>query len=115
MYPPYMIDKQIKSFLNNKFWNNDKSKDSFNKKHSSHYKLPYIDDIFISTKKKIGELYKRFCKNTKINIVLSPFKIGSLFLFLSKDILPDALKSFVVYRFTFSGCQSHYIGEARCH
>ena len=63
MYPPYWTDKEIKSFLNNKFWNNDTSKDNFNKKkNSSYYKLPYIGDIFVSTKEKIGELYKRFRK-----------------------------------------------------
>ena len=39
MYPSYMVGKQMKVFLNNNFWNNDKSKDDFNKKHSSYYKL----------------------------------------------------------------------------
>ena len=67
-----------------------------------HYKLPYICDTSVGIKKKIGELCKRFCKNMYINFVLSQFKIDSLF--LSRDRLPDALKSFVVYKFTCAGC-----------
>ena len=73
-------------------------------------------NLFLSsvrTKKKIGEFCKRFCKKTNINIVLTPFKIGSLL--SSKDRLLNALRSFVVYRFTCAGCQSCYIGETRRH
>lgn len=109
MYPPYLTVKHIKSFLNNTFSNNDTSNENFNEKHNSHYKLPYISDIFISTKKKMGELCKRFCKNMDINFALSPFKISSLFSY--RDRLPDALKSFVVYKFTSAGFQSHYTGN----
>ena len=66
------------------------------------------------TKKKIGELYKRFCKKkTDINIVLTLLKIGSLC--SSKDRSPHALKSFVIYKLTRAGCQSCYIDETRRH
>ena len=75
--------------------------------------MSYIGDISVRTKEKIGELCKRFCKKTDINIVLTPFKIGSLF--SSKDRLPNALRSFAVYKFTCAGCQSCYIGETRRH
>lgn len=71
---------------------------------------PYMTDKHI---KIIFNNKFKFCKNANINIVSSPFKIGSLF--LSKDLLPDVLKSFVVNRFTCSGCQSRYIDEGRCH
>ena len=70
-------------------------------------------DISVMTKKKIGELCKNFCKNTDINIVSTPFKIGSLF--SSKDRLPKALRSFVVYKSTCAGCQSCYIDKTRRH
>ena len=56
---------------------------------------------------------QKIFKNTDINIVLTPFKIGSVF--SSKDRLPNALRSFVVYKFTCAGCQSCYIGETRRH
>ena len=48
-----------------------------------------------------------------MNIVLTPFKIGTLF--SSKDRLPNALRSFIVYRFTVAEGQSYYIGEKRRH
>ena len=78
MYPSFLIDEQIKLFLNDKLSKNDTLKENSNKENTTYHKLPYIGDISVRTKKKIGELCKRFCKNTDINIVLTPFKIGSL-------------------------------------
>ena len=45
--------------------------------------------------------------------LFSPFKLQDLF--YSKDFLPVALKSFVVYKVTCAGCQSCYIGETKRH
>ena len=87
----HLVDKQIKLFLNNKLPENDTPKENFNKESTKYRKLPYIGDISVSTKKKIGELCKRLSKKADINIVLTPFKIGSLF--SSKDRLPNALRS----------------------
>ena len=50
MYPAYLIDKEIKPFLNDKFLNDHVSKYNFNKKHISYHKLPYIGDISASNK-----------------------------------------------------------------
>ena len=36
-------------------------------------------------------------------------------LFSAKDSLPNALKSYVVYKFTCAGCQSCYVGETKRH
>ena len=169
MHPPYLTEKQIKSFFNNKFWNNDKSKYNFNKKFSSYYKLSYAGDIFVRTRKKIDEfrsshwrysvkkVFLEIPQNSQENTCASvSFLIKLLalgvtqviscgfrkisknnfstehlwttasmscikfhktrtsilfylhFLFSSKDRLPDALKSFVVYKFNCSGCQYHY-------
>ena len=33
----------------------------------------------------------------------------------AKDSLPNALKSYVVYKFTCAGCQSCYVGETKRH
>ena len=103
MYPPYLIDKQIKLFLNNKLSENDTPKENSNKENTTYHKLPYIGDISLRTKKNIVELCKSFCRKTNINFVLTPFKIGSLF--SSKDKLPNALRPFV-YKFTCTRCQS---------
>ena len=34
--------------------------------------------------------------------------------FSSKDPIPDDLKSFIVYKFTWAGCSSSYVGKT-CH
>ena len=113
MYPPFLIDKQIKLFLNNKLPKNGTPKENSNKENTTYHKLPFIGDISVRTKKKIGELRKRFCKNTDINVVLTPIEINSLF--SSKDRLPSSLRSFVVYEFTGAGCQFCYTSETRRH
>ena len=74
-----MLDKQIKLFLDNKLSENDTLKEYFNKENTTYHKLPYIGDISVKIREKIGELCKRFCKKTDMNIVLTPFKIGTLF------------------------------------
>ena len=60
-----------------------------------------------------ASICKKFCKNSNINIVFSPFKTGDLF--SSKDCLPSGLKSFVVYKFVCARCQSCYIDETKHH
>ena len=112
MYPSYLIDKQVKRFLHNKFSTNycNAVKES---KTTLYYKLPYIGSFSNNTKKKIKELCKKFCKNSNINIVFSPFKTGDLL--SSKECLPSALKSFVIYKFVCVGYQSCYIGETKRH
>ena len=56
---------------------------------------------------------KNFAKRATLIFFLTSFKIGSLF--SSKGRLPNALRSFVVYKLNCAGCQSCYIGEIRRH
>ena len=79
VYPSYLIDKEIKKFLENKFTTKEKTNIDHNNKSVSYYKLPYIGSYSNSTKKKIYELCKTFCKNTIVKIVFSPFKLQDLF------------------------------------
>ena len=111
LYPSYLIDKEIKTFLENKFTTKENTNIDHNNKSVSYYKLPYIGSYSNSTKKKIDESFKTFCKNTNFKIVFSPSKLQDLF--SSKDSLPVALKYFVVHKFTCAGCQSCYIGETK--
>ena len=92
LYPSYLIDREIKTFLENKFTTKENINIDYNKS-ASYYKLPYIGSYSNSTKKKIYELCKKFCKNASVKMVFSPFKMQGLF--SSKDSLPVALKSFV--------------------
>ena len=113
LYSFYLIDKEIKKFSGNKVTTKENTNTDHNQKSVCYCKLPYIGSYPSSTKKKIYELCKTFCKNTNVKIVFSPFKLQDLF--SSKDCLPVALKSFVVYKFTCAGCQSCYIGETKRH
>ena len=56
MYPSFLIDKQMKLFLNKKLSTNDTPKGNSNKENTTYHKLPYIDDISLRIKEKIGEL-----------------------------------------------------------
>ena len=117
MYPPHLIHQQVKLFLDTKLKLSDNIISSNNKNISGNnmnfYKLPYIGAFSVATKNKILKFCKRYCKDIEIRIIFSPFKIGDLF--SVKDSLPKSLQSFFVYKFTFAGCQSCYIGESRCH
>ena len=70
MHPPYLVDKQITLFLNNRLSENDTRKENSNNDNTTYHKLPYINDISVRTKKNIGELCTIFCKKIDINIVL---------------------------------------------
>ena len=56
---------------------------------------------------------KEFCKeNFNIKLVFSLFRIKNYFSY--KDRVPNALKSFLVYKFSCASCSCSYIGET-CH
>ena len=106
-----LLLKEIKKYLNKKL--TDNTIENRDNKIVCYYKLPFIGSYSNNTKKKISELCKRFCKQTNIKVVFSPFKICDLF--SAKDSLPNALKSYVVYKFTCAGCQSCYVSETKRH
>ena len=53
LYPSYLIDKEIKTFLENKFTTKENTNIDHNNKSVSYYKLPYIGSYSNSTKKKL--------------------------------------------------------------
>ena len=59
-YPPFLINKVIKKYLDYKFFSNqDQLKD---KSDIYHFKLPYIGNLSHYIKNKILKLCKEFCK-----------------------------------------------------
>ena len=78
-----------------------------------YFKLSFVVNFSTVTRNKLKHLISVFCKDVDIKIVFSSFKIKNFFSF--KDPIPDALKSLVVYQFTFAGCNSRYIGETSRH
>ena len=71
MYPSYLIDKQVKRVLHNKFSTNY-SNAVKEIKTTLYYTLHCIGSFSNNTKKKVKKLCKKFCKNSNINVVFSP-------------------------------------------
>ena len=111
-YPPSLIDKVIKKYLDHKFSSNQNQlKDTSD---VYYFKLPYISNLSHHIKHKLSKVWEEFCKeNLNIKLVFNSFKIKSYF--SNKDPIPDDLKSFLVYNFTCASCSSSYIGETHCH
>ena len=111
-YPPFLIDKVIKKYLDYKFSSNQ---NQLKDKSDVHYfKLPYIGNLSHHIKIKLSKLCKEFCKeNFNIKLVFNSFKIKNYFSY--KDPIPNDLKSFLVYKFTCASCSSSYIGETCRH
>ena len=109
-YPPFLIDKVIKKYLNYKFSSNQNQLKDTSDVH--YFKLPYIGNLSHHIKNKLSKLCKEFCKeNFNIKLVFNSFKIKSYFSY--KDPIPDDLKSFLVYK--FSCASSSYNGETCRH
>ena len=86
-YPLFLIDKVIKKCLDYKFSSNQNQlKD---KSDVYYFKLPYIGNLSHHIKNKFSKL--------------------------SKDPIPNYLKSFLVYKFTCVSCSSSYIGKTCRH
>ena len=90
MLPFYIVDEEIKSYLNNK---TEPSKLIF-------YTLPHITDISEKTNKNICIICEEFCTDTRSRLSFTTFKIGCMFSVRWK--LVDAMESFVIYCLTFS-------------
>ena len=110
-YPPFLIDKVIKKYLDYKFSTNQNQLKDTSDVH--HFNLPYIGNISHHIKNKLSKLCKEFCKESvNIKLVFHSFKINNYFSY--KDPIPDDLKCFLVYKFTCASCSSSYIGKT-CH
>ena len=105
-YPPFLIHKVIKKYLDYKFSNNQ---NQLKDKSDVHYfKLPYIGNLSHQIRNKLLKLCKEFCKeNFNIKLVFNSFKIENYFSY--KDAIPNDLKSFLVYKCICASCSSSYI------
>ena len=73
-YPPFLINKVIKNYLDYKSSSNQNQlKDKFD---VHYFKLPYISNLSHHIKNKLARLCKEFCEeNFKIKLVFKSFKI----------------------------------------
>ena len=111
-FPPAIINREIKQYLDNKF-TVPIVHESKNKQPCNYYRLAYIGKFSKFAQRKIKKLCEIYCKETNIKVSLSPLKIGSFF--SAKDRLKCEQKSFVVYEFSCAGCKASYIGETTRH
>ena len=110
-YPPFILDKIIKTYINKIHYNNNKVSSEINKLR--YFKLPYIGKYSEQVQKKITKLCKQYCNENNVKIVFTSFKISNYF--SVKDATPYFLKSFLVYKFICARCKSCYIGETCRH
>ena len=111
-YPPFLIDKGIKKYLDYKFFS--KQSQLKDKCDVHYFKLPYIGNLSHHIKNKLSKLSKQFYKeNINIKLVFNSFKIKNYYSY--KDLIPSDLKSFLVYKFTCASCTSSYISETCRH
>ena len=78
-YPPFLIDKVIKKYLDYKLSSSQNQlKDTC---YVHYFKLPYVGNLSHHVKNKLSKLGKEFClKNLKIKLVFNSFKIKNYFL-----------------------------------
>ena len=107
-YPPFLIDKVIKKYLDYELSSNQ---NQLKDKSDVHYfKLPFIGNLSHHIKNKLSKLCKEFYKESfNIKLVFNSLKIKNYISY--KDPIPNDLKSFLVYKFTCASCSSSYIGE----
>ena len=111
-YPPFLIDKVIKQYLDHKFSSNKNLLKNISDVY--YFKLPYIGNLSHHIKNEISKLCKEFCQeNFNIKLVFNSFKIKNYF--SCKDPILDDLESFLVYKFTCASCSSSYIDETCRH
>ena len=77
-YPPFLIDKAIKKYLDYEFSSNQHQLKDTSDVHC--FKLPYIGNLSHHIKIKLSKLCKEFCKeNFNIKLVFNSFKIKNYF------------------------------------
>ena len=106
-YPPKVIDRETRKYLNNRMTKTEKKEEKKGKLH--YFKLPYIGHFSKKVKTKISGICQKYCNELKITTCFSLLKTGSLF--SVKDVIPSDQRSFVVYYFSCPGCNASYVGE----
>ena len=115
-FPLKLIEKNISNYLCNNVFKKKENEQMplLQSTKKRFYKLPYIGNFSIQTKKKLNNIVLKY-RNPNINIelVFLSFKISSLF--SMKDSVPFDLRSYVVYQFVCGSCKPDYIGRKKRH
>ena len=112
LFPAYLLDK-VSTDCIDRLSRPDNHRDASTLSDIKYFKLPFVGRFSSFAQRKIRILSKRFCKSISIKLVFNSFKLSCLF--STKDKIPLALRSRVVYKFTCASCNTRYIGETIRH
>ena len=85
-YPPFLIDKVIKKYLDYRFSTNQNQLKDTSDVH--YFKLPYIGNLSHPIKNKLLKLCKEFYnRNFNIKLVFNSFKIKSCFSYKTQFLM----------------------------
>ena len=105
-----LIDKAIKKYLDYKFSNNQIQLKGKSDVH--YFKLPCISNLSHHIKIRLSKLCKEFSKgNFNIKLVFNSFKVKNCFSY--NDPIPNNLKSFLVYKFTFEKINHSFLNNLK--
>ena len=111
LFPSYLLDKVSADCIDRLSRPNNHNAST--SQEIKYFKLPFVGRFSSFAQRKIRILSKRFCKGISIKLVFTSFKLSCLF--STKDPIPLALRSRVVYKFTCASCNTRYIGETIRH
>ena len=80
-FPLKLIDKSISKYLSNNVFKQKENEQMplLESTKKRFYKIPYIGNFSIQTKKKLNNIVLKYCNpNTNIELLFSSFKISSL-------------------------------------
>ena len=109
-FPLNMINSEIRTYLDSVY---EQKEQDQNPPETRYFKLPFTGKYSSYTKKKLQNVLKKYCKDISVKLIFTTFKIGSMFSL--KDSIPNALKSYVVYKFSCASCNACYVGETTRH
>ena len=111
MYPHYLIDKIVKTYLNNNFCSKENDT-TIKGDNVTYYRLPFTVKISEQLQHRLNNLIKKYSKSVALKIVFTTFEIGQAF--STEDSVPSSLKSNVVYQLKCAG-SACYICETTRH
>ena len=80
-YPPFLINKITKKYLNYKFSSNQNQLKDTSDNH--YFKVPYMGNLSHHIKNKLSKLCKEFCKkNFNIKLVFNSFNQNQILFFI---------------------------------
>ena len=107
-FPKFLIDKCIKTFLDQKYRSPIELKSD--PEDSLNFVFPYFGSQSEKLKNELERILVKYFPNFNFRIILvNKFTIGSFFGY--KDRLPKTVQSSLVYEYSCAQCASRYVGS----